>query len=475
MATLRKHFTKVLGFGLAALLAATSALGQSLDMEIQKTLTPSSYTPGVATPVTYTVTVRNLGPGTAVQAPLKDIQPPGIIFSNWTCTTTGVGNGCWKGVSLAATQSGVGSVLPLTAGLPPFPLGDVDPVNGIAVNLVAGASATFLFTAVAGANAYDLNTPAVNNFQYPQGYILNAASVRRPLGTSQAASSGQDNVTAVFEPELAGDVGVSKSASIANYTPGSVTNVTYTFLVTNFSAGSPLAAIPVIDAQPPGVTFTSWSCAITFVGIGAAGSNQCPASGSGSINTTVDLKPTAVATFTVNATIAAGTTGQVCNTITSGFPAGVIVAQTLPDNPDSATACINPVPITVTLNKTVTGAPATGAPGTYNFSISCQTPTATYPASITLSGATLTGSTTVSIPAGSTNCVATETGVPTAPTNYTWGTPVVTGGTMATPLFANATVGVTNPLTRNNVAVTITKNVTGAPATGAPGTYNFSI
>jgi len=208
MATLHKHICRLLGAGIVALAAATSAFSQtSLDMQIQKTLTPSSYTPGVPTNVTYTVTVTNLGPGNAVKAPIKDVQPPGMTFSAWTCTTSGAGNGCWKGASFAATQTGIGSVLPLTAGLPPFPIADVDPVNGVAVDLVAGASATFLFTATAGANAYDLNTPAVNGFQYPQGYILNAASVRRPLGTVQSASSGQDNVTAVFEPILAGDVG----------------------------------------------------------------------------------------------------------------------------------------------------------------------------------------------------------------------------------------------------------------------------
>jgi len=39
---------------------------------------------------------------------------------------------------------------------------------------------------------------------------------------------------------------------------------------------------------------------------------------------------------------------------------------------------------------------------------------------------------------------------------------------LTTPLAAASTVGVTNPLTSNAAGLTVTKTVTGAPATGAP-------
>ncbi|MEQ1514833.1 MAG: DUF5979 domain-containing protein, partial [Lysobacteraceae bacterium] len=132
--------------------------------------------------------------------------------------------------------------------------------------------------------------------------------------------------------------------------------------------------------------------------------------------------------------------------------------------------------VAVTITKNVTGAPATGAPGTYNFSITCANPTATYPGSMTIAANGITAtSAAISIPAGSTGCTILETARPGAPVNYTWGTATYTQPPVTLPASGTATGTITNPLTPNAAGLTVTKNVTGAPATGAPGTYNFSV
>jgi len=76
----------------------------------------------------------------------------------------------------------------------------------------------------------------------------------------------------------------------------------------------------------------------------------------------------------------------------------------------------------------------------------------------------------VSIPAGSTSCTITEGTQPTAPTNYSWGAATYTQPS-ATAMAAGGTANgtIVNPLSRNQIAVTIGKTVTGAPASGAPG------
>jgi uncharacterized repeat protein (TIGR01451 family) len=468
-----------------AFLSSSGLRAQALDMEINKTLTPSQYTPGSVSVVTYTVTVTNRGPTAAVNAPVRDLQPPGVTFTSWTCSVAAVaGNACRLGAASGTSQTGSGSIRPLTNGLPSFPVGDIDTVNGVAVDLAPGQTATFVITASIAANAYDLNTPAINLGQYPQGYILNNAGVRRPAGTTQTPNNEQDNVVAILEPLLSGDIGATKTGSIVNYTSGSSTNITYTFTVRNFSSGSPLSDIQVSDLQPANVTFNSWSCAITTAGTGSSGSDACPAPGTGSINTLVSLRPGAVATFTVNATVGAAATGEICNTVNSAFPAGVIVSQTLPDQPDAATYCINPLPATLSVTKNVTGAPAGGAPGTYNFQVTCTTGGGPFNGSVTLAGAATTGSTTISLPAGATGCVLSEPSRPAPPTNYSWDAPTFTpAAALASPVVSGSTPSatVTNPLTRNNVAVTLSKTISNVTGNGtnfpfaAATTFNYSM
>ncbi|HOB02950.1 MAG TPA: DUF5979 domain-containing protein, partial [Casimicrobium huifangae] len=422
------------GAASAGLVFSQSATAQQADLQIVKTLTPTQYTVGTATNVTYTVTVTNNSTtGTFVdKAPVVDIAPPGVTFNSWTCAITAAGTGatgtnnCWIGATSGASLSGSGSIQPLTAGsLPPFPAtvyGTAalpivpNAATGVAVSLKPGATATFTVNATIAANAYDLNPISVNGVA--DGWITNNGFEALPAGYAQESNNAQDVVLAFAFPSFIADVGTTKSINIANYTPGVSTAAVYTVTLTNYGP-SPVFNAPFADAAPANVTFGTWTCAITSAGSGA-GTNACgAASGSGNISSTVSLKNGAVATYTINATIGSGATGTICNTATATLPIGT--SQTGTNNPDSSQACVNPAQVPVTINKTVTGAPATGAPGTYNFTITCSTPTATYNGSVTLTGTATTGSTTINVPAGSTNCVVTEPSVPTAPTNYSWG------------------------------------------------------
>ena len=70
------------------------------------------------------------------------------------------------------------------------------------------------------------------------------------------------------------------------------------------------------DTLPATLTGATWTCVAT------AGAT-CAASGSGSINDTINLASGATATYTLTATIAATATGSLTNTATITAPATV--------------------------------------------------------------------------------------------------------------------------------------------------------
>jgi hypothetical protein len=71
----------------------------------------------------------------------------------------------------------------------------------------------------------------------------------------------------------------------------------------------------VSDIMPSGLSGVTWTCS---PGSGAS----CPGSGSGNINTPVDLPSGGSVTFTVNGTIAQSS-GTLSNTVTISTPSGV--------------------------------------------------------------------------------------------------------------------------------------------------------
>lgn len=99
--------------------------------------------------------------------------------------------------------------------------------------------------------------------------------------------------------------------------------------------------------------------------------------------------------------------------------------------------------------------------GSFDYSVACQTPTATYSGSIVVSAGN-TGSATATIPAASTNCIITETlgSRPMAPAGYVWGTPTYAQPSAA-PLVPGTTItgSIRNPLLSGNLQIIKTVSV----------------
>ena len=114
------------------------------------------------------------------------------------------------------------------------------------------------------------------------------------------------------------DLMITKTDNIgASRTVQTGSTITYTLTATNVGPNA-VSGARVTDTLPPGLTGTTWTCAIT------SGSGSCPVSGIGNINSLVTLASGSVATFAVTTTV--GPTvpgGSLSNTATVSVPAGI--------------------------------------------------------------------------------------------------------------------------------------------------------
>src|SRR5258708_16471146 len=83
---------------------------------------------------------------------------------------------------------------------------------------------------------------------------------------------------------------------------------------TNGGPGA-VAVATVTDTLPAGISSATWTC--------APAANCGVTSGTGDINTTVNLANGGIATFTVTANISASATGSLSNTASVTAPAGI--------------------------------------------------------------------------------------------------------------------------------------------------------
>jgi uncharacterized repeat protein (TIGR01451 family) len=104
--------------------------------------------------------------------------------------------------------------------------------------------------------------------------------------------------------QVIADLSLTKTDGQGTYFPGE--ELTYTIVVSNAGPGAVVGAL-VRDAFPADLTNVSWTCSAS------AGSACGSASGTGDINTTVDLLVGGTATFTATATVAAGATAPIVN------------------------------------------------------------------------------------------------------------------------------------------------------------------
>ena len=206
--------------------------------------------------VTYTITVTNAGPSDAVGVTLADPAPAGLTF-----------------------VSGGGSCSSYPCALGPLPAGGT-PVS---------ASATFAI---------------------PPGYttpdpIVNTATVTSTTPDPAAGNNSATATSAIAAPIT--DLGITKTNGTTTIVPGSTT--TYTITVTNAGPSNATGAT-VTDVFAAALTGVTWTCA------GAGGGSCGVASGSGNINTTIDVPVGATVTFSASGTIAPDAVGVLVNTAT---------------------------------------------------------------------------------------------------------------------------------------------------------------
>ena len=232
------------------------------DLSITKSDSVDAAAPGSA--VTYTVVVSNDGPSDVTGATVTDPLPTGVDAFAWSCSGADGGS--------CSNASGTGAIIE-------------------AVDLPSGSSVAFLVTAAVSTTA--------------SGSLVNTAAVAPPTGTTDPGP-GPNSATDSDVLGPVADLSVTKTDGVDDATPGRTT--TYTIVVSN-AGPSPAPGTRVVDAVPSGVTAMSWSCTPS-VGAGCAATT-----GSGTIDTTVDLPATGSATFDVTVDIDPAAVGTLVNTV----------------------------------------------------------------------------------------------------------------------------------------------------------------
>ncbi len=272
--------------------------------------------------VSYLITVTNAGPSALVDALFTDNLPASLSGVNWTCAVSGASNDCSVGSGTTSSISLLLDLAPMATAL-------------ISVSARIDPSA--------------------------RGSLSNTATVEMPTGTTDPdgtnnSATDTDNLT----PRV--DLRTTKTHA-GNLIPG--TQATWTIVVSNGGPSSALAA-SVIDTLPSSLSAATWTCAAT------SGSVCGAATGSGNINTLVDLAPSGSVTYTLTAIIDPGTTGDLTNVATAAPPAGTVDIQ--PAN-DSATdtAVVQPV-ADLTIAKVKSGPIVPGQPISYTVTVTNNGP-----------------------------------------------------------------------------------------------------
>ncbi|MEO8264284.1 MAG: hypothetical protein ABI706_02115 [Ilumatobacteraceae bacterium] len=414
----------------------TTSVTPTADLLVTKTDGLTSIAAGEVE--TYTIVVTNAGPSTIAFASVTDVVPASIVGATWTCSAS-AGSTC-------ASTAGSGNINEL-------------------ITLLTGGTATFTITGTLGAST-------------AAGTLTNTINVAMPVGSidpTPANNQATDNTTIVRHA----DIEVLKTDGASSATPGLA--VQYTVVVTNHGPSN-VAGVSVTDSLPAVLTGATWTCTAT------AGS-VCSPSGSGSVNTLVDLLAGGTATFTVDATVAASALGVLANTATASVPPGV--TDPIPGNNSSTdTDTLNSVADLGITKDDFSPTATPGASVTYTVVVSNAGPSDVVGATVAdvLPGSMSAVSWTCSI-SGSGSCAASGTGNVNAPVSLTVGataTFTITGTLLASTtanLVNTASVtppgGVTDPTPGNNSAtdvdtlariadLSITK--TDFAATATPGT-----
>jgi uncharacterized repeat protein (TIGR01451 family) len=386
----------------------TTTVGSaSADLSVTKTDSPDPVTPGEN--VTYTITVTNGGPDTALGVSLTDTVPGGstlVSFTSpagWTCTVPAVGT---NGTIVCSMGT-------MTVGSAVFTL-------VVQVNPILGA-----------------------------GVLTNTATVASSTTDPNPANNSGTATTTTLAGSA--DLLVSKSDSPDPVAPGA--NLTYQMNVTN-NGPSTGANATFSDTLPAGTTFVSlsttgpWTC--TTPAVGATGTVTCT---NPSFAETVEFFTLVVA---VDASVPAGTI--LTNTATVG---STTADPNSANNSSTATTTVGGGTADLTLTKTDSPDPV--SPGTnITYTITLNNAGPANAATAVLSDTTPVGTTFVSIaaPAG-WNCTNPAVG----------GTGAIScsNASMAIGSAVFTLVVNVNPAATDGTIITNTATATSTTTDPAPG------
>ncbi|HBL28567.1 MAG TPA: hypothetical protein DD490_17165, partial [Acidobacteria bacterium] len=241
--------------------SATAAAGTGAEAADLSVLLSGPATAPAGTEVTWTALVVNRGPGTAHSTFLLETAPANLTF--------------------------VRATAPCAGGLP-CNLGNLPPGTSLAVGI----------------------TWRIASNHVAPNPLLETVTVE---SDNTDLDAGNDTAAVSTAVSSVADLGVTKSDGRTQVSAGMV--LTYTIGVTN-TGPSDVAGATVSDLFPAGLTGVTWTCA-------ASAGAFCTASGSGSINDTVNLARGGSLTYTAQATVGAGASGSLANTATVAVPGGV--------------------------------------------------------------------------------------------------------------------------------------------------------
>ena len=247
-----------------------------IDLQITKDDGSSTYVANGT--LTYTVIVTNNSSFDVNGITVSDPIPGRVATWSWNC-----GGGC-------------------------TPVTDSNADFMDTINLTAGGSLTYTVTAV------------LSGITNP-GNLTNRATVSAPAGLVEAAPA-DNSATDVDAPYI--DLQISKDDGVVTYTPGGTLN--YTVTVTNNSAFN-LTGVTVTDNRPALIDPTTWAWTCS-PNPPPPGATCAIPSGTGNINTTVNLPASASVIFSINATVRANAAGTLNNTATVTAPTGLTDADT---------------------------------------------------------------------------------------------------------------------------------------------------
>ncbi len=301
----------------------------AVDLAITKTDGAASEVPG--TGVTYTITVTNAGPSSAVGATVADTFPAALSGVTWTCAAS-AGSSCTSG-----------------------PVGGN--INDL-VTILSGGTLTYTVNATVSASA--------------SGTLVNTATVTKAANQIECNLANNSSTdTDTLAPQV--DLAITKTNGVTSVDAGSPT--TYTITVTNPGPSDAVGAT-VADTFPAVLTGVTWTCSAS------AGSSCTAGPTAGNINDVVTVRAGGTLTYSATGTVSGTATGTLSNTATVTAPGGTTDTNG-GNNSATDSDTINPL---ADLSITKTDGVTTAVPGmsvTYTIVASNAGPATATGASVT--------------------------------------------------------------------------------------------